>query len=251
MKFIYSYRDSSNVFREGVFIARDRDSAFRELRKIGVRPVQVVPAPGVVNFLFGSCKRWTAIVVLCVFVLVLAVLVGRMNHKMSSLTQPLPRHQIYGDPALFEEYAREDFKSLFDNAGDRYLARFAQPGSKVGSRAALVEDESDVVQALSSCIGRDIEISDTDRREARELKQIVAGMKAELVEYLSDGVGTISSYIVRLKERQREEDALLRRAAIILKDEKDLDVWRSVNDELRKVGLRTIPPPEDFYELEK
>ena len=243
MKFIYNYRDKNNVVHEGVCNAHDRDAAFRQLKKSGIHPSRVVAAPGVMNKVFGSGKRWLAIIGLAAIVVVL--IVDRIVTSQLTRAQNMPRHQIYGDPALFEELARNDYRTVFENVGERFLARYSQPGAEVVGIAMMEAKKLDeIAQSLEECIGKKIPIHDSDAREIRELKQIVEGMKLELEEYLSDGVGSVRLYLQRLDERQESECGLLRRARMLLQSETDLSIWKKVNDDLRKVGLRTIAPPE-------
>ena len=82
---------------------------------------------------------------------------------------------------------------------------------------------------------KDIEVADADSREVRELKQIVNGMREEMREYLANGNGTPRSYWRRLNERTRRE----------LENEKSPEVWDEKNAALRRLGLRTIPTPNE------
>ena len=50
VKFIYSYNTKQNERREGLTIsAPNRDAAFSELNKRGIRPFKLQPAPGLCN----------------------------------------------------------------------------------------------------------------------------------------------------------------------------------------------------------
>ena len=243
MKFIYNYRDKNNIVHEDVCRAHDRDAVFRELKKRGIHPSRVIAAPGLFNKIIGSGKRWLAIAGLVIIVIIL--LADKNSPSQSSQLENMPRHQIYGDPALFEELSRSDYASVFENRGERFLARYAQPGSEVAEITKIESVDFDaIVKSLEGCVNKKIPMLESDVREIRELKQIVEGMKSELEIYLSDGIGTVRLYIQRLAERQESERDLLRRAKMLLQNETDMAIWKKVNDDLRRVGLRTIAPPE-------
>ncbi len=158
-----------------------------------------------------------------------------------------PRHQIYGDPAVVNEFNKGEFGTTLVRDGDRLLARFAQPGKVMGIET-LTEDEA---YALSTYADRDlsamhdIAVADTDSREVRELKQIVNGMREEMREYLSNGLGTPRSYWQRLKERSAQEQQIYERTRRELENETNAEVWEQKNDALRRLGLLTIPSPNE------
>ena len=62
VKFIYSYNTKQNERREGLAIfAPNRDAAFSELNRQGIRPYKLVPAPGLWNKLSAIGWRGLAI----------------------------------------------------------------------------------------------------------------------------------------------------------------------------------------------
>lgn len=244
MKFEYEYRTKDNVRHYGVIKAASRDAAFAALKEQGVKPGRLWDAPGLVNAILGKGKRWAAIVVLVCLSISLGILAYNFRSAAivaESLPERSPRHQIYGDPVVLEEWARTAFSSVFENAGDRIMAAFAQPGVLVGF--AEGEFPAEDVESLSEKM---IEIGEKETREIVELKQIVNGMKDELCTYLSAG-GSRTSYLKRLLNRLAYERGVRDRVARELEGERNPDVWYSSNAKLRDMGLRPIQPP-DFLE---
>ena len=246
MKFLYEFRSKDNVRHTGVVFAANREAAFGMLKARGIRPGSMTEAPGFFNKLFGKGKRWLAICALCV-ALVIVIVRGVFNSPESD-EGPLPRHQIYGDPARVAEFERSHFMDLMPTAADAYLAHFAQPGRAI----FLGTNDEAVVEALSglkaSGFRPPLELADADRsvREASEIKRIVMAMREEFRAYVSDGVGTPTSYLVRLKERLRREREIYALAQSDLARTEDDAEWDRINKSLRSMGLPTVPRPESF-----
>ena len=246
MKFIYEYRTSDNVHHEGVVAASNREAAFSTLKAQGIRPASVREAPGLANKVFGKGKRWIAIAILSVLVAVAvatSVAYGRKIRTIElSSVAPLPRHQIYGDPALKAEMVESDFASVFENEGDRILARFAEPGVEVAR--FTVATRKAAAAALEQAITKKLVVLADSSREVNELTRIVEGMRDELRRYLANGVGTCETYVRRLEERQREEVMIRARTVSELNATQDRSIWQRRNAELRAIGIRTIPMAE-------
>ena len=85
-----------------------------------------------------------------------------------------------------------------------FLASFAVPGVKAGQRNTTVEE-------IESALGRSVPVANDDGLEARQIKSMVEGMKAEARAYIAAG-GTIVEYGKRLTERQDAEIAIYERA---------------------------------------
>lgn len=247
MKFVYGYRTRDNETRAGVVSASSRDAAYAELKRRGVRPFRVELAPGLLNRVRSLGKRTLALGVLAV-VAASAVFVAydRMAAaRAADPTAPRPRHQIYGDPARMEELMRTDFAEVFAHAGDRLLARYAQPGQLVKASAphGRLADELGAAIALpdEACVV----FAEGEPREVRELKCIVLGMRAELRRYLANGIGTPARYLQRLGERQsREAQIYFTAKNDIAKAGNDLERCERINASLRTLGIRTVPLPE-------
>ena len=232
MRFTYEYRTPDNVPHTDEISASSREAAFRILRERGIRPGRLVEAPGFFNKLFGKGKRWLAIGILS-FALII-VLVTSIVPRSPILDATAPRHQIYGDPVILEPFERGDFSDVFADAGDRHLARYAQPGRLMPS------SDGNVAPPLPD-FSVPIIVSSDDPREIRELKEIVNGMREELRGYLAEGGGTWTSYCRRLDERLNAERIIYERMRLELEDEKDPSIRQERNDALRRLGLKTVP----------
>lgn len=249
MKFLYEYNTKDNVRRRDVVSAADREAAFRELRAMGIRPFNVTEAPGFLNKLLGKGKRWLAIGLLGIGCLVLTALVLSPSRTSDSASPdtPMPRHQIYGDPALMEEMERTGYTNVLAQAGDRLLARFAQPGVPVILHGSRQEMES-LADALAAAIAvpdaEAVPLKNDDVREVRELKLTVLWMRGELRRYLANGIGTPRRYISRLGERQQREVSLYANAMRDLEKSDDPALWDRINASLRNAGLKTVAPKE-------
>jgi len=234
MLFTYQYRTKDNVLCSGSVAAPDREAVFTILRERGIRPSRVEEAPGFLNKLFGKGKRWIAIAVLALacFSLLLLDLPEMPRGAIKA-----PRHQIYGDPAFLEEWDRTAFASVFTHPGERLLAAFARPGEthEIARASAAL---------LQACLTNEIVFAAGDSREVRELKMIVNGMKDEHREYLSDAKGTCQLYLRRLEERQEEERMIYLRVKNELENKADLSLWEERNQQLRAMGLKTLPRPK-------
>ena len=166
-----------------------------------------------------------------------------------------PRHQIYGDPAIMESIERGDFGGILPRKGDKMLAIFAQPGKLMCAKGVnprrWVTGNGEwgmVFEAYAKnelAADKDIQIAADDSREVRELKQIVNGMREEMREYLANGNGTPRSYWRRLNERTLSEMQIYERTRRELESEKSSNVWEEKNESLRRLGLRTIPFPNE------
>ena len=163
-----------------------------------------------------------------------------------------PRHQIYGDSAVMEGLERGDFGAVLPREGDRMLAVLAQPGKFMCAKGAspryLAATQNAAFAAYAKdelAPERDIVIAPKDPREIKELKQIVNGIRGELRGYLANGNGTPRSFWRRLNERSASEMLIYERTRRELEKEKSPEVWEQKNAALRRLGLRTIPNPND------
>lgn len=187
MKFIYSYNTKQNERREGMTIsAPNRDVAFSELNRQGIRPYKLYPAPGLWNKVSAIGVRGLVIIVLVLIVGVL-VTVSLTQHKdivqleqkddvreivTEAITSKV-RRQLIGDQGFIEKGIRTGWADVFDHEGERFLASFAIPGVPATVRTTNVA-------ALEEALKRKIEATESDGMEARQIKAMVEGMKDEL-----------------------------------------------------------------------
>ena len=265
MKFVYEYRTADNARHEGVISAVSRDEAFAVLKGRGIRPSRVTEAPGVLNKLFGKGKRWMLIAALCVVCAVLgAVYFGAAKERdrvvndtreiVSEFDSPV-RRQIIGDTAVIERGIRTGWENVFPHEGERFLASFAIPGVPAGLRNT---NEDEIRNALSrsreeSVHGSGYDSQQSGSLEARQIRAIVEGMKQELREFIANDKHTIVEYGQRLVQRQDQEIEYYNRAkseinaAVEARMPQDelLSLWESRNAQLRNIGVKLVPLPED------
>lgn len=189
MRFLYEYRTSDNAKHNGVVCAADREAAYAELKKQGIKPSRFAEAPGFFNKLFGKGKRWMAIGVLGALCCVLCAVLVRTRHEIQDAKQEvqstiLPRHQIANLPKDWPSL----IAAIFADEVDRTLALYSQPG---------------VIVTKPSEVGRR-EFTEADRRWTEILRQVVAGMREDANGFLKLGksVDDLSRF---LEERQRME----------------------------------------------
>ncbi len=244
MRFNYEYRTQDNVRHQDVIDADSREAAFSLLKSRGVKPFGLVEAPDAINRVKAFVRRgWVLAALGVLFAAVTAALVIVSVRKPTAATVAMesPRHQIYGDPALIEEIVRTDFAKVFSRPGERFLARFAQPGAYRSADGIVnVKVDGGTLSDLRRSLDEPILPVDGEAREIAELKAIVRGMKVELKEYLADGVGSVESYVRRLNERLVEERQIRERVLTELESDSSSQAVRKANETLRAYGLRTV-----------
>ena len=239
MTYGYSYKTSDGVRHESTFEAKSNEAVFAALRAQGIKPMKVweIHSP----YYISKRTRLIIILALALAASIAYILVApsapSTKHQAPSTTSP--RHQIYGDPAIWEDIERDNFASVFKSSGDRILALYAIPGRAVTDSLSL--SRAVLLKALEDCKDKDVVIEKTDSAEAVELKRIVQGMKEELRWYVADGVGSVESYLNRLRERQDEEIRIYERTRLELENCTDNALREERNAALRAMGLRTIP----------
>ena len=112
------------------------------------------------------------------------------------IADPLPRQTIPGNRQRIEEGRN----TIFTNAAERLLARFAEPGRAVDMPTGGKPSEAE----FAACLREPIHVVSTDFTEVSDLKRIVAGLKREMRAYLAGG-GTVEQYLAELAKRQRLE----------------------------------------------
>ena len=258
MKYTYAYKTSDGVRHEDSLDANSRDEVFEVLRGRGIRPIKVVAADGskANGEVRGLRKRAVAGLVALAAVVagVVAYLGGERTGAATAAVSEAsaPRHQIYGDPATVEGLERGVFAAHLPRVGDQMLAVFAQPGKLMCAKGAnprrIDEKSYGAFEAYAKndlAVENDIAINSADSREITELKQIVNGMRTEMREYLANGNGTPRSFWRRLNERTAQEIQIYERTRRELEKETSEEVWEQKNDALRRLGLRTIPNPNE------
>ena len=258
MKFIYAYKTSDGVRHEDSMNASSREEVFTSLRARGIKAIKVTASDGskANGEVRGLRKRAVfALVALAAVVAgVVAYLGGERTGAATAANSAMsaPRHQIYGDPAVVSILERGDFADALPREGDRLLAVFAQPGKLMCAKgsnprrlsaelAAAFEQYAKEELAMQN----DLVLDSAASREVTELRQIVNGMRTEMREYLANGNGTPRSFWRRLNERTEQEIQIYERTRRELEKETSEEVWEQKNDALRRLGLRTIPNPNE------
>jgi hypothetical protein len=226
------------VRHESVFFPKTREEVFVALRSKGIKPIKVWP-------IYSRFHVPKSIMLIGILVVALGASLYysflKTENKQKNNINISPRHQIYGDPARMEEMESSGYQNILSTPGDRFLAAYAIPGKPISNEGLISPKKAKEI--LSAIIDNDLQILETDISEVVELKKILNGMKRELRIYLSDGVGTIESYVIRLRERQAEEIRIYERVKQELETVSDLKIREQRNEALRAMGLKTIPRP--------
>ena len=238
-KFHYFYQSKENKNLDGWIVAKSRDDAYAQLRKQSIKPYKVVGKDPL------AWKRWAAIAVLAVALAGTYAWLALRPAPVADAEQSV-RHQIYGAESVIRNGMATDWAVCDLDEGERFLARYAQPGVPVASARV---DLTKVANALENALKRRLEPQDDELLEYRQIKQIVEAMKDELRAYVDHG-GTARLFIDRLQERQSQEVAYYRAANQELEtakksmSEDDLyALWAAKNAELRAIGLPMLKEP--------
>lgn len=275
MKYTYAYKTSDGIRHEDSMHASSREEVFEALRAKGIKAIKVVAADG--SKANGEVRgmRLRVVVLLVILAAAIAGVVAYLGGirsvapqsqmpsektvteaatatQHSELAPTSPRHQIYGDPAVMEAFDRGEFTNVLHRTGDQLLAVFAQPGrfmcAKNTNPRLLTTEQAEALNVYVKdqlAVEQDVEVMPDEPREIRELKEIVNGMRKEMREYLANGNGTPRSYWRRLNERTLQESQIFERTRRELEHESSSDVWEEKNAALRRLGLRTIPNPNE------
>ena len=256
MTYTYAYKTSDGARHEDAMDAPSREAVFEALRARGIRPIKVVAADGSKangekeeerrkkeKALWGILASLVTLVLLVPLVLVLSRAgSGPQDYEapVASLLASQTRRYPIGDAAVVEKGILTGWSDVFTEEGERFFASFAIPGVKAGQRNTTVEE-------LEAALKRQVAASPDDGMEARQIKAMVEGMKAEARAYVAAG-GNVVEYGRRLTERQDAEIAIYERARADLeaargsKSESDLVAyWEALNDRLRNLGIRLLP----------
>ena len=245
MKYTYAYKSSDGSRHEAEMDAESREAVFEALRKKRIRPIKVIAEDG--SKANGEIRgvRRRVVGVAAVLAAIVAVIATSLYNRVSA--PPLPefesgqtRRQIIGDTAIIDKGIATGWSDVFPEEGDRFFASFAIPGVRAGQRNTTVEE-------IKAALDRDVEVSDSDGLEARQVKSMVAGMKAEARAYINAG-GSIVDYGKRLTERQDAEIAIYERAKAeidharkTMSQDDFIALWEGRNDQLRNLGIKLVP----------
>lgn len=263
MKFGYSYKTSDGVRHESFYHADTKEDVFADLRKKGIRPIKVWEIAPKHPALRRTIITLAVVAVLAaVAALAWNALLGRGGADAPSLAKLVglsprdsrpqyeDRSQIYGDPGILQTCELKEWSNVFEDEGERFLARFAQPGIPVRLAGnAWRKIVADALKAKPDLVP----VSASDGTEIAKMKRMVNGMKRELAQYVQDG-GTVEEYIVEVLQRQSiEEKIVINFKAEFEKLERDANAknrdeiiskWNAKNVLLRQMGLRTVLIPE-------
>ena len=175
------------------------------------------------------------------------------------IADPLPRQSIPGNRQRIEDGRN----TIFTNAAERLLARFAEPGRAVDMPTGGKPTEAE----FAACLRGPIHVVSTDFTEVSDLKRIVAGLKREMRAYLAGG-GTVEQYLAELAKRQRleisyrenaeqklmtmleaarqvaEKTASVQQQGAEAALRKAYDYWLKANASLKSMGIYELPLPD-------
>lgn len=238
-KFQYFYQSKENKNLDGWIVAKSRDDVYAQLRKVGIKPYKVVGKNPL------AWKRWAAIVVLATALAGTYAWLALRPEPVVEAEQ-FVRHQIYGAESVIRNGMTTDWAACDLNEGERFLAKYAQPGVPVASARG---DLNKIASTLENALTRRLEPQDDELLEYRQVKQIVEAMKDELRSYIDHG-GTARLYIDRLQERQSQEVAYynaanqeLENAKATMPEDELYNLWAAKNAELRAIGLPMLKEP--------
>ena len=277
MRFTYAYKTSDGKRHESAMEATSREAVFESLRAKGIKAIKVVAADGskangeetgdggrestrasTGEFSKRTTARWVAAAAL------IAATIGGgawwwatrtgdqgqtpaqfiVNTPQGPVTyriaDPLPRQSIPGNRQRIEE-GRD---TIFTNAAERLLARFAEPGRVVGAPSGEKPTEAEFRASLAV----PVRVASNELTEHIDLKRIVAGLKREMRTYLAGG-GTVELYLSELARRQKlevsyRENAEKRLDGMLSKPKEAYDYWLKANAQLKSMGIYELPMPD-------
>ena len=275
MRFAYTYRSSDGLRHTAEIEAESRDAAFAKIRsELGIKPIKVTAAgdvgeqqpPATGKRFPVRVLPWAVGTVFAVVGVVYWLRSARsdgsgnvdvvvMHTPQGPVTlqaaEPLPRQTIPGNRQRIEA----DLDTIFTNAVERLLARFAEPGRAVAASADARPAEAE----FRTCLREPIRVASNELTEHIDLKRIVSGMKREMQAYLAGG-GTVDGYLAELEKRQRLEVSYRERAEKRLeemlvtegRDKSDppnklktaYAYWLKANAQLQAMGIYPLALPD-------
>ena len=277
MRFTYAYKTSDGKRHEAAMEATSREEVFESLRAKGIKAIKVVAADGSkangeetgdggresTRASTGEfSKRTTASWVAAAAIIAATIGGGAwwwatrtgdqgqppaqfiVNTPQGPVTyriaDPLPRQSIPGNRQRIEE-GRD---TIFTNAAERLLSRFAEPGRVVGAPSDAKPTEAEFRASLAV----PVRVASNELTEHIDLKRIVAGLKREMRTYLAGG-GTVEQYLSELTRRQKlevsyRENAEKRLDDMLSKPKEAYDYWLKANAQLKSMGIYELPMPD-------
>lgn len=243
MKYQYFYQTKENENRSDWIKARNREAAYTLLRKRGIRPYRIVGDDPV------NWRPWAIAAAFAVLLACLAVAVG-VARSAGDSRSPMPRSQIYGDRSIIAEGVLSEWAGVLSSPLDRYLAAYVQPGSSALPPLLTAEE----IASFADDLAGEVSYVDGERMEYRQLKNMIAGLRAEMREHLAAGE-TVGQYMDFLEERQQQEREFRDHALESLQKVPPSylhQAWLGVNAGLRERGLEPIPaPPQMESEVDR
>lgn len=170
------------------------------------------------------------------------VSVANSKTNVTRTAEAKPRKQIYGARERMEEKMRAGAKPLFNHPCESFLAMYAIPGKPVPPVPVTKMLEQDFVNSVAD----KIEILETDTDEEVQLKEMVAGMKDEVKQWLKDG-GTLKGFFAELDKRQQSEVNYRNEAQRLVIEsmqngdgEEAYALWKKYNSHLREKGIMEL-----------
>lgn len=239
MKYVYTFKTSEGVRREAEIDAPTKDEAFSSLRDRGVRPIRLWEKPGQ--------HRVRVVLLVAGGVLLIGALIG-VSWSFGRFSSK-PAAGSDSGTAIRHQLASQVSVEIFDQPAERYLALYAQPGRKVEP----VKMTRELLEDLNRFLLRESTPPRSgDTGDERELRRIVAAMKAEMRTWAENGV-PLRDCLSRIIQRQNMEigyrEKLIADLGQLVKTGDDIaayEHWERANDWLESMGLETIPLPAEL-----
>ena len=261
MKYVYAYKTSDGVRHEASMDAASREAVFEDLRRRGIRAIKVVACDGSkANGETRGVRARTVVAglaAIAALAVVAAVFFGRAGGGPTagrqSAARPLARQEIGGDRTLLQNLP----DGFFACGVEAFLARFAEPGRPFSAPEGEWPSKGECEAALAE----PVKVSDGEHTERRDLKRIVAGLKAEMKSYLDAG-GFVSGYVRELIRRQQTEIAqrdkanrqlmtLTSRIRTGADERRAYEYWLQANARLQSMGIYALPLPERLRDCQR
>lgn len=239
MKYQYFYQTRENENRSGWIKARNRESAYTILRKQGIRPYRIVGDDPL------NWRPWALGVLVSALAAALVFTLVAVKRSADD-REPRPRQQLYGDASRIAAGAFSGWEGVLASPLDRYLAAYVQPGSSALPPLMTAAE----IASFEAELDKDVEYADGEPMEYRQLKNIIAWLRAEMREHLASGE-TVGQYMDFLEERQQSEREFRNHAEESLERVPSSHIyqaWLGVNARLRERGIATLPMPAQLRE---